>query len=313
MTNHDPDRWLDSITPGELDRADAADTARSVERVLRALGRTDAEPLTAPPRRAQPASGRSWWAFMGIAVGVATGVAAAALGLLSPALRQVEPPAPPSSAQEAPAPPAVAQTPAIAPELPVAPPGPVERPGRPAPRAPERAPTPPSVVAQASSQAFGAGLTRFDDTRVEHIGADAVLTRGSLRFLRDADHDPGVSRVVIRDLPLVIDPVGTEFVVGACPGGAAVIVQHGRVFLRRADGEPLAEVREGESTLILADPAADGGLALESIASRGLDGVSAAAAAHAGAQTTDVLAMVARLRLISLGDAPVQELLKTNP
>lgn len=311
MTNHDPDRWLDSITPGELDRADAADTARSVERVLRALGRTDAEPLTAPPQRAQPASGRSWWVSMGIAVGVAMSVAAAALGLLSPALRQVEPPAP--LAQETPAPPAVAHTPVVAPEPSVAPARPVERPGRPAPRALERAPTPPSAVAQASSLAFGAGLTRFDDTRVERIGADAVLARGSLRFLRDAGHDPGVSRVVIRDLPLVLDPVGTEFVVGACPGGAAIIVQHGRVFLRRADGEPLAEVREGESTLILADPAADGGLALEPIASRGLDGVSAAAAEHAGAQTTDVLAMVARLRLISLGDSPVQELLRTNP
>lgn len=314
MTNHDPDRWLDSVVASDLDRADAAQTTRSTAHVLRALGRAEAEPLVGPPRLG-PSLGRGRWLM-------AASVAAALLWLALPTRRDVDVRTMPTPTRlEATSP---VWTPVAVPAASLA--GPAEaargvaaaaptpaRPDRADPLEPERGLAPVSPVAPTSSPEFGAGLTSFEDTQVEHLGAEAVLVRGSLRFLRDADHDPGVTRVVIRDLPLLIDPVGTEFLVGACAGGAAVMVQHGRVFLRRHDGEPLAEVREGESMLVLAEPSSADGLAIESITSLGLEGVSSAAAAHPHVRPSDVLAMVARLRLIGLGDAPVHELLRSNP
>jgi len=118
-----------------------------------------------------------------------------------------------------------------------------------------------------ASTTFGEGLEILPGARVERRGPTGVLRDGTIRFVRRDGVDPGIGRVRFATSGLLATPVGTVFVASTREGVDGIAVTEGRVILEDRDGAPLAEVRAGESVLVVRGA---GGLHVERLEGRDL-------------------------------------------
>jgi hypothetical protein len=287
----DHDGWLDAFAPEDLADPELRRIDAATVRALAAIGRGADEAVDGPhdARRRRPRRGL---VLLAAAAVLAAGAGWLALGGA---------PAPSATAVATAGGPPEVVVPLRRAAAPVA--EPVEVVRRATPR-PAVAPRPPAEVG------FGAGLVADVGTEVVRRGDDAVLRAGLLEFVREDGVDPGVGRVVFEELPLVAEPVGTVFTTVAGSGAAGVAVRRGHVALRHLDGRPVADVRTGESVLVLADPAAPLGLRVVSL--RGLDLAAVRDAIAPGGRTSpsDAVSLVARLRLAQVDEATRHDLFR---
>lgn len=277
---HD-DNWLDAFRPDECRTPELSRHDAAVARILERTG-APATALVSRPRR---------WMHLAGALAASVLLAGAGVWLATP---------PTSPAPVAAAVPFVAPKPRAAPHAPedVAAPPAVAAVARTASRAvapPPPAPPPPVTVPPPAS-GFGAGLVVHAGAVVLPVGADVRLVAGALTFVREGGLDPGVARVQLDELPLVLEPLGTRFTVVVGAGAAALSVAHGRVAVRTRDDVSVALVAEDESVLVLAG--SDGGQQVVSLRGLDLDAVHRAVVPGGRTSPADAVALVARLRLL---------------
>jgi hypothetical protein len=146
-----------------------------------------------------------------------------------------------------------------------APTGPIEAPSGPVQAPPEAIQAPSSPVGALSGpisppngpgatppSALAPGLLPHPGAAVAIHDGVAWLALGTLSFIRDDRHDPGVTEVRWRDPDIQATPIGTTFYAAAATGLAVVAVRDGRVALR---GAPLPEVAAGEMLAVFATKA----------------------------------------------------------
>jgi hypothetical protein len=270
------DRMLDAFVPADLVNPELASIDGAVERLA---------------RRAPPVRGRAPVPLAAAAVGLFAGVAAAAalLALWPDAtggLEPVPPPIPPPSvAAPAPAPPA---------RLPLL---------EPPPEAPEVAPA--RSVAAAGTPTLRTGLVPSEDAALTLAEGRAVLAGGLVTYLHDDTHEPGVRRVAFSEVPVELEPVGTAFVAGVRPYVGAVAVTDGAVRVLHDDGTLLAQLVPGDQAVAVPDREAPLGVRVVHTDGLPLDGLEARLPRDCPCKASDVVAVVAALRLAArLGPNP---------
>ncbi|MEZ4234825.1 MAG: hypothetical protein R3F59_01390 [Myxococcota bacterium] len=214
---------------------------------------------------------------------LAVGAVLAALALL--ALR----PAPPPAAEPPPLPSAIA----------LAPPPTV---GRTAPaRVPVDRPRPVRAAPTAPRLQPGLLLGR----RVTIAGGRAVLAGGTLGYVHDPTHEPGVRQVALGELPVVLQPVGTAFTATVRSDDVAALrVAEGVVLVVHDDGTLLARLGPGQEAVTVTDLAAPLGVRLVQTTGLPLDAVRAQIPVDCPCRPRDVVAAVASLRLLAMAPTP---------
>jgi hypothetical protein len=303
----DPDAWLDAFDPADLDDPQLDEIDASADRINRAVGRASV-PAAPQAGASAPAAGLVGRASVpALLLALAAGALFGAWWVQAPttpvpvaAPHPVPVPVPLPVPETAPAPtpePAeVAATPDAGEARPIARPE----------RATHPEPAPEPAVAEEPAEAVVAapekvrkqpGLIAHTDAKVVIQGDAAVISAGLLTFVRDETHQPGVERVVWRDLPLIARPVGTEFTVGSGPSLASIAVADGRVVLEHTDGSVLASLGPGDELSVTADDRSPLGLRLLHTDDVPLDELEAL---KCRCRPEDLVALVASLRFAML-------------
>lgn len=276
MSTDDP--WLDAFDLDDLDNPD-------LEAVDDAVARLKQHVVpTAGPRRS------STWLWAGLAAALAAG---ALLGVGWSQLWQRDAS---SVAAAPPAPTAPLPTP-----RPTPPPLPQPVPDVP-PTAPPGASAEPVIAenhAPVPAPALQPGLQPHPRATVHVQGQTAVLVRGTLRYVHDAAHDPGVSQVRWEGLPLVATPVGTAFTVASEGSLAALAVSEGEVQLAHTDGRRLASLGPGQEVVVIGDLQHPTGLRVLEIDGAPLDRIGDRVGEALASR--ELVSVVASLRLHAVG------------
>ena len=144
------------------------------------------------------------------------------------------------------------------------------------------------------------GLIPEPGTEVVIAGSTAILSTGTLHYVHDAEHDPGVRSVALKHHPLQLVPVGTAFTVRSDDLLAAVRVQDGKVQLTDTNGSVVDTIAKGDERLIVSVPEAKDGLQILDTTELSLNEVVNAVPAGCLCRPADVVAQVATLRLLEL-------------
>ncbi|MBX2800085.1 MAG: hypothetical protein KTR31_20575 [Myxococcales bacterium] len=302
-----PDDWLDAFRPEDFDDPELAALDVAVHRLARPKGpqpkarvqgnRSATASRGIPESRATPSSDRAaqgargaWMLLAG--VGLAAALAWMTMASEPPELsRQASTRASPQlqipdAATPRPLRPEVAR-------------GEQSTPGAPVVRAePLLAPAGGGAAEVASPPR--PGLVPGPDAVVHIERGRAELVDGWLTYRHDAEHEPGVSSVAFRDVPVSLHPVGTAFDAISRGGVGGVRVSEGRVAARHVDGDPLSLLAPGAEALFVLDPDAVGGVVALDTTGQPLDQVLTLLPDGCLCRPRDVVALLARLRLAHL-------------
>ncbi|MBX2803572.1 MAG: hypothetical protein KTR31_38190 [Myxococcales bacterium] len=265
MSTDDP--WLDAFDLDELDDPDL----RSIDD---AVARLKQQVTPAPPRRSRG------WMWLGLAAALAAG---ALLGVGWGQQRPID--TAPVVARPLPAPEATPPTPERKPPTPDATAAPPE------PRVVEQAPREPAPPKEPGLEPHPNATVRLQDDA-------AVLVTGTLRYVHDATHDPGVTQVRWDRLPLVATPIGTVFTVASEGDLAALTVSVGQIRLTHSDGRVLTTLDAGQEVAVFADPQSPNGLRVMALDGMPLDQVDDLLD---GPEAKALVSVVALLRLHGVG------------
>ncbi len=288
----DPDSWLDAFTAEDLADPELPALDDAVQRISANHERPSPAP-TLQPRRT--------WLWLGV-------LAAAAILAFVISQRTPNPPTEPAPATH-PVADAAAAPVAAPPSRKVLEPvlaqdavadvaaeiAPVEHEVLEASEVPEA-----SNVAEASEASeVLAGLLPEKGAELAIAGDTAILTSGTLRYIHDEHHKPGVRKVRWDQLSLTAVPVGTAFSTSAGKLVAAILVSGGRVEVVRDSGDVLRELRPGGE--LVAVPALDeSGVTLIATAGMALNEIGDHVPDDCLCHVQDVVAAVAQVRMQAL-------------
>ena len=323
MMPRDPDPiepdFLDAFGPTDLDDPDLARLDEAVDRLAHTPPAAHTPPSTPPPANRRPTPALA--ALAGVVAGVIVGAAAAAGAFsLWPSPLLPDPPQPPTttatsppkdqptapppktrSTHAPPAPPALPEpsTDALpaSPLAPLAAPAPHISTAPPSPKTLHQPPAHPPQPPAAPPKRALPGLVP-DGSAVVTIARDrAVLHRGLLTYIHDADHEPGVHRVGLDDLPVLLEPVGTRFAAHAARFVGALRVTEGTVRVVHRDGTLLAHLSPGQEVVTVSDLDARLGVRLINTTDLPLDVLPAQLPPDCLCHPKDVIASIAAVRL----------------